>query len=857
MSIVIVRKSPLNDDRQTLVAAPKIPRVNTKRKLQQFPSSESEQNNENNSNVLSNKRQRSYSKNVQLCVEEDSDSELDDCYDDEVDEDYEVSTRKRVTRRAGKAVEGKKIHSASQKENTGKLAARNMKSKGIRCGRAVNKEREINTTSSKASDSRDSSSTLTSFSPTSTNSNSSYNYNVNNVFTAKSTVKAPEKGKKHFMCHQCKKNDRPAVVKCLKCQDKLYCLRCIRQWYPQCSEVEIAVACPFCQSICNCNNCLHSSGIIKTSKRDVSLEEKISHLKYMIGSLFPYVKQIRREQVREINIEATIQGIYLDEDNILETSCSDDERILCNQCATSIFDLHRSCPCCGFELCLRCSQEIRDGNLVGGPEGDLHTYYDNGFDYFQGGDPKCSPVNKRHPVRRLKTKWVANNDGRISCPLKDRGGCGKGTLELRRILPKGWWRSLETKFKSLSIDVDTGQDLRGNSIDSKLYCPSSNELLGDEGRINFRQHWANGEPIVVRDCLEQTPGLSWEPMVMWRALCESTDCNIKAVDCLANCEFEVSARQFFKGYTDGRSYPNLWPEMLKLRDWPPSDTFENVLPRHCDDFISALPYQEYTDPRNGILNLGTMLPSTFLKPDLGPKTYIAYGVSMELGRGDSVTKLHCDMSDAVNILMHTSDVSLSKDQMSAIATLKRKHKAQDQRELHCQRVSDKELDHGSCVSAEGAALWDIFRREDVPKLEAYLRKHSNEFRNTFCCPVEQVFHPIHDQSFYLTLEHKRQLKKEYGVEPWSIEQKLGEAVFIPAGCPHQVRNLKSCMKVAVDFVSPENIKECLRLTEEFRRLPMVHKAREDKLEIKKMILHGVSNAIKRLDELMSKGEGVS
>jgi hypothetical protein len=29
-----------------------------------------------------------------------------------------------------------------------------------------------------------------------------------------------------------------------------------------------------------------------------------------------------------------------------------------------------------------------------------------------------------------------------------------------------------------------------------------------------------------------------------------------------------------------------------------------------------------------------------------------------------------------------------------------------------------------------------------------------------------------------------------GVEPWTFEQKLGEAVLIPAGCPHQVRNLK-------------------------------------------------------------------
>lgn len=29
-----------------------------------------------------------------------------------------------------------------------------------------------------------------------------------------------------------------------------------------------------------------------------------------------------------------------------------------------------------------------------------------------------------------------------------------------------------------------------------------------------------------------------------------------------------------------------------------------------------------------------------------------------------------------------------------------------------------------------------------------------------------------------------------GIEPWTFVQNLGDAVFIPAGCPHQVRNLK-------------------------------------------------------------------
>lgn len=82
----------------------------------------------------------------------------------------------------------------------------------------------------------------------------------------------------------------------------------------------------------------------------------------------------------------------------------------------------------------------------------------------------------------------------------------------------------------------------------------------------------------------------------------------------------------------------------------------------------------------------------------------------------------------------------------------------------------------------------------------------------------QVIHPIHDQTLFLNERHKQQLKEEFSknlfyispsqscrvtfillqhylcfilyadVEPWTFEQYLGEAVFIPAGCPHQVRN---------------------------------------------------------------------
>ncbi|GAB2284989.1 hypothetical protein Dimus_019444 [Dionaea muscipula] len=53
----------------------------------------------------------------------------------------------------------------------------------------------------------------------------------------------------------------------------------------------------------------------------------------------------------------------------------------------------------------------------------------------------------------------------------------------------------------------------------------------------------------------------------------------------------------------------------------------------------------------------------------------------------------------------------------------------------------------------------------------------------------------------------------------------------------------SCIKVALDFVSPENVQECIRLTEEFRVLPKNHRAKEDKFEIKKMMLHAVTKAL--------------
>jgi lysine-specific demethylase 3 len=73
--------------------------------------------------------------------------------------------------------------------------------------------------------------------------------------------------------------------------------------------------------------------------------------------------------------------------------------------------------------------------------------------------------------------------------------------------------------------------------------------------------------------------------------------------------------------------------------------------------LACLPLPLYTDPRLAAspLNMASALLPRDNPTDLGPKCYAAYGRLAEAaGEGDSVTKMHCDMADAVNLLMHTT-----------------------------------------------------------------------------------------------------------------------------------------------------------------------------------------------------------
>nr|GEU93111.1 JmjC domain-containing protein [Tanacetum cinerariifolium]GEU93116.1 JmjC domain-containing protein [Tanacetum cinerariifolium] len=719
------------------------------------------------------------------------------------------------------------------------------------------------------------------------------------------------------MCHQCQRNDKGDVVRCQKCKTKRYCYPCMKNWYTGMTEEMFAECCPFCLDICNCKGCLRDvrPNVKEIIKFEPSADQKVQYSVYILHVLHPFLKRLNDEYIKEKKMEAKIQGTSLSEVQPKKSTCSSKERMYCNCCKTSIFDLHRSCSSCNYDLCLQCCWELRDGNLRGFKEEFIFQFEDPDTEYLHGGKSKLNVKNgSANPCKRKKKQnyaWNAHDDGTIPCAPESMGGCGNGILVLKHILPgnrvsellecaecllkkhklKEDMREMPKEWCTCSeIESDVADDdqllkaaYRESSDDNYLYCPRAIDIQSGDLK-HFQWHWSKGQPVIVSNVLETTLGLSWEPMVMWRAFRQIKNVkhglllDVSALNCLEWCEGDVNAHQFFKSYTEGKFEKNGWPKMLKLKDWPPSSLFEERLPRHGIEFITCLPFKEYTHPRDGYLNLVVKLPKDSLKPDMGPKTYIASGIAQELGRGDSVTKLHCDMSDAVNVLTHTATVTPNAEQLEKINKLKLKHKVQDMKELFGSKEHDKATgadptteckigsnqedygkrrkrrsrQHGTCVDGfdleDGGALWDIFRREDTPKLEEYLQKHYREFRHVYCRPVQQVVHPIHDQTFYLTVEHKRNLKKEFGIEPWTFVQKLGDAVFIPAGCAHQVRNLKSCIKVALDFVSPENVGECIRLTEDFRVLPQNHKAKEDKLEVKKMALYAVEAAVKDLKE---------
>ncbi|KAJ7487749.1 Clavaminate synthase-like protein [Mycena galericulata] len=292
----------------------------------------------------------------------------------------------------------------------------------------------------------------------------------------------------------------------------------------------------------------------------------------------------------------------------------------------------------------------------------------------------------------------------------------------------------------------------------------------------FRALWANGDPLLVTDVGDRLK-MSWTPEFFIKN--HGTE-SCLVVECQTHQEKQMTVGDFFRTFGRYRRRKLCW----KLKDWPPSSDFEAVFPDLYYDFNQAVPMPNYVR-RDGTLNLASHFPFNVVAPDLGPKMYNA-NANLVSPNNKGSTRLHMDIADAVNIMTYAAP-------------------APD--------------------GSEGRAAWDLFRAHDSDKLRLFLRRKFSL----------EGLDPIHSQQVYLDDDARQELLRDYGVKSYRVYQTAGQAIFIPAGCAHQVRNLSDCIKVAIDFVSPENIERCEQLTREFREENLTEAWKEDVLQLHTMM----------------------
>ncbi|GAU29348.1 hypothetical protein TSUD_31540 [Trifolium subterraneum] len=334
--------------------------------------------------------------------------------------------------------------------------------------------------------------------------------------------------------------------------------------------------------------------------------------------------------------------------------------------------------------------------------------------------------------------WRSNENGSVPCPPKEYGGCGYSSLNLSRIFKMNWVAKLGKNVEEM-IDIELGQ--------------------------------------------------------------------------------------FMKGYSEGCILENGSPQLLKLKDWPSPSASEEFLLYQRPDFISKLPLLHIQF--KFLLTLYTVpVPFKFKCP----KFWIVYPNSAK------------KKSEVVYLLVHTSEVKLKDWQRPKVEIMQKTYKESEVNESHgdpnicsrgispdsslCTKINgldlesdqkDSTMDQGFEVysSAGGGntvnceipsrqngdvseithpgVLWDVFRRQDVPKVTEYLKMHWKEF---------------------------------------------GKSDDI------------STVQLGLDFLSPESLGEAVRLAEEVRRLPNEHEAKLQVLEVGKISLYAASSAIKEVQKLV-------
>ncbi|GAA5853404.1 hypothetical protein JCM9279_005781 [Rhodotorula babjevae] len=114
-------------------------------------------------------------------------------------------------------------------------------------------------------------------------------------------------------------------------------------------------------------------------------------------------------------------------------------------------------------------------------------------------------------------------------------------------------------------------------------------------------------------------------------------------------------------------------------------------------------------------------------------------------------------------------------------------------------------------SARAVAVWVIIDRADADKAAACLAQRAVVIEDKKV--VQSPLDTMYTQHRQLDARDLYDLA-DAGVTLRYIPQRLGDRVIIPAGCPHFVKNLVPCVKVAADFIAPCEVDAAMDVEEQ-------------------------------------------
>uniref|UniRef100_A0A1J3CJA9 Lysine-specific demethylase JMJ25 n=1 Tax=Noccaea caerulescens TaxID=107243 RepID=A0A1J3CJA9_NOCCA len=718
----------------------------------------------------------------------------------------------------------------------------------------------------------------------------------------------PFNGKeKKKRCHWCGTKGFRDLVRCLSCEREFFCLDCIEKRNKG-SKEEVEKKCPVCHGSCRCRVCsVTMSGVTecKDSQSVRSDIDRVLHLHYAVCMLLPVLKEINAEDKVKVENDAEIKA----EPQICSSELTSDDRLLHSR-DSAVVDLQKRCTRSSSVPRLSYDQDRSQGNLYRkvGP-----VKCSNGIKSLKPPVSNVWEDKSLKDCKRKEVKGCSNNlslrnvfplelTSKLEISAEEIVSCYELPEILHRFSGCPFCRGIEKQSSSSSSDSHLKEASRRkeDATGNFLYYPKVMDLQ-QNNLEHFQTHWSKGHPVIVRSVLKGGSSLIWDPVDMLCSyLMNSNSKTGNTTECMDWFEVEIGVRQMFLGSFRGKAETNTCQEKLKLDGWLSSSLFQEQFPNHFDDILKLLPIPHYMDPKRGLLNIATNLPDTIQTPNLGPCLNISYRSGEEYANHNSVKKLGFETCDTVDILLHVTETPVSTKQICRIGKLmnnvgrsknlekgKASKFARGKKEerfeaSYVQRDSSRDCSSSDSESSQYylgteykgsefqgeerescndpceaesrsnscGAQWDVFQKQDVSKLLEYIKNHSLELE-PMDSSKKQVSHPLLEQSYYLAEHHKARLKEEFDVEPWSFDQFVGEAVIIPAGCPYQNRKNKSCVNAVLNFLSPEHVAESIKRVDELNQLPQSVKTKANKIEVKKMAIHKISEAVKEIRELTS------